>query len=217
MPYRRSYGRRSRRPMRRRRRRVMRRRPMTAGRVRRIVDAELKVRDLGVGPVDIPTLTGNVTLISNVAQGDLNTQRSGNWIKPVSWMGCFTVTGNVAQALTTSLFRIGLVCWKENQEVNPLTLVKFMQDTSAPHQQYNIENKGQFKIMWSRTGIVSNDINNPQFQKMYRFYVKPTTKILFDGAGQRNNHLFLFGYSQIAAAADPPTYQFDTRIRYTDS
>ena len=72
-----------------------RRRPMTTGRVKRIIDAELKVRDLGVGPVPIPLGTGSFVHITSIGQGDLNTERAGNWIKPTSWMGTITVQGNV--------------------------------------------------------------------------------------------------------------------------
>jgi len=92
-----------------------------------------------------------------------------------------------------------------------------MQDVTAPHQQYNVENKGQFKILWSRTGILSNQDSNPQYLKILRFYVKPSMKVLFDDAAFKNNHLFIFAYTDVDTAADPPTLSFDTRLRYTDS
>ncbi len=171
----RNVGRRVPRRARRPRRRFNRRRkPMTAGKVKRIIDAELKVRDLGVGPIPIPSVTGDLTQISDVVQGDLNTQRQGNWIKPVTWMATLVVEADSANVNATSQFRIGCFVWKENQDVDPATLLKLVQDTSAPHQQFNIESKGSFKILWSRTGIVSNDVANPQFQKVFRFYVKPS-------------------------------------------
>ncbi len=222
MPFRRSYGsrfNRGRKPMRRRRRNY-RRKPMTVGRVKRIVGAELKFRDLGVGPIPIPSVDGIVIQISDVAQGDTATQREGNWIKPTTWMGTFTVEGNpaaTAAGIQTAQFRIACVCWKENQTNDPILLSKVMQDTSAPHQQYNIQSKGSFKILWSRTGIVSNDDNNPQFQKMLRFYVKPPMKVLFDAADSRKYHLFIIAFSEVAGASNPPSISFDTRLRFTDS
>ncbi len=195
-----------------------RRRPMTSGRVKRIIDAELKVRDLGVGPVDIPAGAGSVVHISNIGQGDLNTERNGNWIKPTSFMGTITLQGNeVADAGLVPQFRVAVVCWKENQTLNPLELGKLVQDTFAPHQQFNIENKGQFKVLWSRTGILSNQDINPQYLKVLRFYVKPPMKVLYDNAAFKNNHLFIVAFSDVDAAANPPMYSFDTRLRYTDS
>ncbi len=168
--FRRKFTRRRRRPL-RRRRRVPPRRAMTAGKVKRIIDAELKVRDLGVGPLLIPSITGQVIHISVIGQGDANTERNGNWIKPTSWMGTITLQGNnvLAGDGIISQYRVGIVCWKENETLNPLELGSLMQDTAAPHQQFNIENKGQFKILWSRTGILSNDEDNPQFLKVHRF------------------------------------------------
>ncbi len=214
--------RRQRRGIRRRRllgggKRRMRRAPMTVGKVKRIVGAELKFRDLGIGPIPIPFVTGDITQISNIAIGDTASTRDGNWIKPVTWMGTITVEGDSASANVTAQFRIGAIVWKENQNVDPLTLTKLMQDVAAPHQQFNIQSKGSFKVLWSRTGLVSNNPDNPQFQKVLRFYVRPPQKILYDGADFRKFHLFIFGYSDVDVAANPPTYAFDTRLRFTDS
>jgi len=214
MPYRRKTR------FKRRRKRFRRttRRPMTTGRVIRIIDAELKVRDLGVSLQTMPNGSGSVTLISNVGQGDLNTQRDGNWIKPITWMGTITVIANAAdKANSTVPYRIGCVVWMENNDINDLTLAKVMQDNFAPHQQFNIENKGQFKVLWSRTGILSTDPTNVRFQVVHKFYLKPRLKILFDAADLKNNHLFIFGYSDVDAIASPPSMRFDTRLRFTDS
>ncbi len=217
MPFNKSYRKYKRKQ---RRRPYMRRRynvRMTAGKVKRIISAELKFRDLGVGPVPIPAITGHIAHVTNVAQGDLATERQGNWIKPVTFMGTITLEGNNAQIQPTSQFRVGCLVWKENQDVDALTLPKFVQDTIAPHQQFNIQAKGSFKILWSRVGIVSNDFNNPQFQKVLRFYVKPSMKVLYDAALFRKYHIFMFAYSDRAAADDPPDYSFDVRLRFTDS
>ncbi len=216
----RSSGRRVSRKARRARRRRPRRirRPMTTGRVKRIIDAELKVNDLSVEGVAIPSVTGSIIQISNVAQGDSNMQRNGNWIKPITWMGTITLQGNpLADADTISLFRIGCVVWKENQNLNPVTIAQIMQETTDPHQQYNIENKGQFKILWSRTGILSNQNRNPQFLKVFRFYLRPSMKVLFDDADSKNNHLFIFAYTDIDTVDNLPDLAFSIRLRFTDS
>ncbi len=215
--HRKTVARRGRRAVRRRRYRRPAMSMVSARFVRRIVDAELKFRDLGVGPVDLPTINGNITHISNVSTGDSASERTGNWIKPVTWMGTITVEADAANTNETVQYRIGCVCWKENQDANPIELVKLMQDTSAPHQYYNIQNKGQFKVLWSRTGILSTNIDNSKFQEVHKFYIKGMQKILFNNADFKNNHLFIFGYSDIPTASDPPRYSFDTRLRYTDS
>lgn len=205
-------------PRRARMGRRRRRRPMTTGRVKRIVDAELKFFDLGIGPVSIPSGVGSVVHLSNIAQGDSSSQRTGNWIKPVTFMGTLTIFANLTDVVNATVaYRVGVFYWKENQDLNPVTLAKIMQDTTAPHQQYKVTNKGQFKILWSRTGILSNDPANPRFQAIHKFYVKPRLKNLYEGGGPRNNQLFIFAYSEVDALNDPPSYSFDARLRYTDS
>ncbi len=214
MPYpRKRFSRR--RPM--RRKRTYRRKPMTAGRVKRIVAAELKTRDLGVGPSAIPTVTGNVVLISGISQGDNATERNGNWIKPVSFHGTLNVQGNTVSMATHAEIRVGCLIWNENQEMDPCSLDKFMEDTSSPYQGYKVAAKGQFKILWSRNCIVSNNSSNSQHFKQLSFYVKPSRKILYEAANNRKFHVFMFAYSNIAGESNPPTWSFDVRLRYTDS
>ncbi len=192
--------------------------PMTAGKVKRIIDAELKVKDNAVEDVPIPTVLGSINRLSQVDQGDNNDQRTGNWIKPVALMGQITVVGNnAAPPGDVPLFRIGIACWKENETLNAFSINQIAQDTTDPHQGYSVENKGQFKILWSRTGILSNHNQNPQYQKTFRFYVKPSAKVLFDDAAAKNNQLFFFGWSDVDTLADPPVVTYSTRLRYTDS
>lgn len=199
-------------------RRKYRRPPMTKGKVMRIIDAELKLRDLGVGPNAIPSITGQISQITAIGQGDLNTQRTGNWIKPTTLFGQVTLKGNIgAAAGVTPLYRVGIACWKQDETANPFALAQVMQNTNSPHQGYRISNKGQFKILWSRTGVLSSQEDNPKFVVTHSFYLKPVLKILYEAAADKNNHLFLFAYSDILAAASPPTIVFDLRLRYTDS
>ncbi len=200
------------RPMRRRRR------PMTTGKVKRIIDAELKFVDVDLGPLAIPNTLGVVTPISSgIAQGDAVNERNGNWIKPVTLYGTIVINGNSGANVDTSFFRHMIVVWKENETNNPIDLQQIVQSVVFPHQGFNVQNKGQYRVLWSRTGIVSNNIDNSQFQKMYRFYVKPSMKILYDGAAEKNNQLFFLSFSDINAAGNPPDVEFSLRLRYTDS
>jgi len=191
---------------------------MTAGRVKRIIDAELKMHDVSANNIALDNLIGLQTSLSNIAQGDQNTQRTGNWIKPISLMGTMTIIGVDGLAVEASKVRVSIVCWKENQDTDPIVLARILQDVSRPHQQYNVESKGSFKILWSRVFNVVNQDNNPQFLRTFRFYVKPSMKVLFDDADQRKYHLFLVASSDKAAlSGDEPLISFDTRLRYTDS
>ncbi len=216
------FAKRSRRFTNRRRRRMPRRRvtgrAMTTGRVKRIIDAELKFIDLDLGPLPMPSVTGDVAPITGtIGLGELVNNRIGNWIKPVTWYCTITVEGNPLSDATTALYRLIAVLWKENEDINGIALNKIVQSVVFPHQGFRVQNKGQFKILWSRTGILSNNTDNPQFQKMHRFYVKPSMKALYDGVDSRNNQLFLILFSDTDIEDDPPTFEFSSRLRFTDS
>ncbi len=197
----------------------LRRRIMTPGKVKRIIDAELKFTDVDLGPLDIPNAVGVVTPITvGIAQGDAVNQRNGNWIKPVTLYGTIVTNGNAANgAEETVFFRHMIVVWKENETNNPIDLAQIVQSTVFPHQGFNVQNKGQYRVLWSRTGILSTNPDNPQFQKMHRFYVKPSMKVLYDGNAPKNNQLFFLSFSDINGLSDPPNVEFSLRLRYTDS
>ncbi len=197
----------------------MRRRIMTTGKVKRIIDAELKFVDVDIGPLDMPNTLGVVTPITvGINQGDAVNQRNGNWIKPVTLYGTIVVNGNEANIIEeTIFFRLMIVVWKENETNNPILLNQVVQSVVFPHQGFNVQNKGQYRVLWSRTGILSTNSDNPQFQKMLRFYVKPSMKVLYDGNAPKNNQLFFLAFSDIDVATNPPSVEFSLRLRFTDS
>lgn len=195
--------------------RLSRRRPMTVGKVKRIIDAELKVQDSNVSRLATPSVGGFRVHLTNIDVGDSNDERTGNWIKPTALMGTVVMIGDAAQASILSRFKVYVVQWRESDDLNPATNEKIVQDSTNPHQQFNIESKGQFKILWSWNGFVLNNPDNSQFAKMKRFYVKPPRKVLYDDDVFKKEHLFIFAYSD--QALNPPLISYGIRLRYTDS
>lgn len=198
------------------------RRGMTARRVKKIaikaIAQELKDRDLSIEGAPMPTVTGSVIPITGpIAQGDTFRQRSGNWIQPQFFDGKITIQADAANLDETVLYRVMVVQWNESEDLNGISLTKLMDDTSDPHQGYNIESKGQFKILWSRSGILSTSIENPRFQEYLTFRVKPPKRVLWAGEVDKNGHLFIVSYSDVATGNNPPTITFSVRLRYTDS
>ncbi len=192
-------------------------RPMTSGKVRRIIDAELKVSDLNIGLLAMPDTVGARFHLSNISLGDANTERTGNWIKPVSLMGTLIVQAQLGTSVTTPRFKVFVVQWREDAVLNTPDLVKIVQDVVEPHQQFNVESKGQFKILWSWTGTVVPNADNPQFVKTKRFYLKPPRKILYDDDVLKKEQLYLFGFSDVDGLDNPPFISGNIRLRYTDS
>ncbi len=185
--------------------------------VRSIVDAEIKVRDLSIAPVAILTTGQLVNITLGIGQGDLFTQRNGNWIKPTSMYGTFAIAGNAGNANLLSEYRMYVVCWKEDESVNAATPDKIVTDVTDPFQGYNIPNKGQFQILYTKTGVISNDVDNAMNIHIHKFSIKSNklSKVLYSGAGVKNNQIFIGAFS--SEAADAPLWRFTTRIRFTDS
>ncbi len=166
MVFHRTFGRisRKRRSMGRRRfarRRRFTRRPMTSGKVLRLIDAELKFHDINIKQVNAPSSEGLIVNLSDIQQGDGFNERIGNWIKPVALMGTVTVQGDPAADDPLSQFRVSIVQWRENQDVDDISLIKLVQNVVQPYQQYNVQSKGAFKILWSWVGNVVNNDDNP--------------------------------------------------------
>ncbi len=199
-----------------RRRRTRGRRPrMTTGRVKRIIDAELKFKDEFIANLAMPSGAGIIVNLSGIDQGDSQSERIGNWIKPVTLYGTLNVQADEANAEPNQPFRIMIVQWRENQDNDPISLLSLVQNVNEPFQGYNIQSKGSFKILHTWVSTVIGNTDNSQYIKTHRFYVKPSTKILFDDTLQRKYNLFLVAFSDKALLA--PTLFGNVRLRYTDS
>ncbi len=194
MPYRPSY--RTRRRTRRRMRRSRgRKRPMTASRVKRIINAELKY-DLQALDLAIPSGTGDIIHLTNIALGDTQVTRTGNWIAPQVYHGNLVVKGNAAALPGTDSFliRAGIFQWMNDVQFDPPALAQVVHSTAAPLGPLSLLNKGSFKQVWGRTFAVLNDIQNPQYLKKLSFYVKlgSRPKTLFDGGNDKKFHYYFF-------------------------
>ena len=210
-----------------RKRRVLRkRRPrrsiITRSTVKRLIGAELKKRDLGVDFNEVPTITGMMTHISGIDQGDTNITRNGNWIRPVVLNGKVVCIGNSSNAVFATKMRVGVLLWKNDFTVDVPTITKVISDTSNPLSPFSLINKGSFSILWTRNIVLSNDKSNPNAQQQLTFYLKLSKypKTLFAGtaaADSKKYHYFFFALSDEETKANPPSLSFHTSLRYTDS
>lgn len=223
MPYRSSYRRpsgRRRRPM-RRRRRYTRGRHMTASRVKRIINAELKFNVQSLDSAVTPTAGDIIALTSGIALGDAQTQRTGNWINPQNYHGNLVVKGNqAAMVLGTDSFllRAGVFQWLNDQQFDPPDLNQIVHDPLAPLGPLSLLNKGSFKQVWGRTFVIMNDDDNSQFIKKFPIYVKlgRRPKALFDGGNPKKYQYFFFIHSD-SIILENPFFSLDSVLRYTDS
>ncbi len=218
MPYNRST--RKRRYMRRNKRSTRRRSmPMTVGRVKRIISAELKqkVTDFDFIPIRIGMPI--VTHVSDIALGDLSTDRNGNWVQPINMHGYVTITGTAGATVETLQVRVGLFRWMNDQSVDPPDLSQIVNDPGNPSGPFSFKDKNSFKILWSRFVNVQNNPDSPQFLKTLRYYVRlgRSQKALYDNAMFKKYQLFFFALADGLVVGDEAQVSLTNTLRFTDS
>lgn len=205
---------RRRRPMRKRRTRAM-----TVGKVKRIISAELKfdVSDFDLTPVRIGQPI--VTHLSDIAQGDTASERSGNWIQPINMHGYVTLTGSPGATADTLQARVGVLRWLNDASVDAPTIAKIVFDPGNPSGPFSFTNKQSFKILWSRFVNIQTNPDSPQFLKTMRYYVRigRGPKVLYDGTAIKKNQLYFFALADGLAAGDDVNISLTNSLRYTDS
>lgn len=219
MPYRnfRRNRRRSRYPKRSRGRRYPMKH-MTSSKVRRIIDAELKRFVLGV-TAEAPAVVGDNQLLTHlINQGVESNQRIGDWIKVINIHGTLQVEGRDEGGQVVGV-RAFIIRWNEDFTHHTPTLEDLVNNTVAPHGQYNFDSRKQFKVVWSKNFQVVNKDNNPQYTKLFPFYLRlgGGPKTLYDGVGPRKYQYQFFIFSDTDDAEQIPQYRLDAVTRYTDS
>ncbi len=204
-----------------RRKRYSRRRsmPMTVGRVKRIISAELKQNVTDFDFIDVRVGTALITHLSNIGQGDLSTNRIGNWLQPINMHGYVTVTGTVGASVETLQVRVGVFRWMNDQSVDPPDIGQIVNDTANPSGPFSFRDKNSFKILWSRFVNVQTNADSPQFLKTLRYYVRlgRSQKTLYDAAEFKKYQLFFFALGDGLVAGDDVQVSLTNTLRYTDS
>ena len=202
--------------------RPRRSRPMTVGKVKRIISAELKFlsKDLTDQPFNVAPTGAFILPLSDVPQGDSNQERDGNRITPVNVHGHITLFGDPAGAGDAfTNVKITILRWLEDASSTPPTAALLMQDVANLGGSYNIDNKGMFKVLYSRYFVLVNNEDNPSVRKTFRYYIKLSGKTLFDGAANTDLkkfqiYLILQSNSNTATAS---LADVNNTFRFTDS
>ncbi len=195
-------------------------RVMTVGKVKRIISAELKVstvaNDFASISVALPMV---VPLTNNIAQGDTNLQRTGNWIQPITYHGYVTVRGINNATENSNGVRIMILRWKNDESVDPALVNKVVEDSADPFASFKFTQKGAFTVLYSRVFNIVNQQNNPQFLKTYRFKVPLSRgqRTLYDGATPKKYQLFFMAFSDALIVAEEPELTISSTLRWTDS
>ncbi len=202
-------------------RRRLVRKPVNKGQVKRIIGAELKKSELAFGAATIPSISGVVVNVSNINLGESFNERNGNWVKPVMLQGYVAFRGNPVQfgdqASVTA--RVAIIRWNNDIEFEPPSIVRIMSDTSNPMCPFNLRSKGSFKVLWTRVCLLSNNDDNTTSTLLYRFRIRLSgaPKMTWDENTQKKFSYFLIAYSEVPTEEAPPTLEFCSNLRYTDS
>ncbi len=195
-------------------------RAMTVGKVKRIISAELKVSTVAndFAPISV-ALPMVVPLTNNIAQGDTNLQRTGNWIQPITYHGYVTVRGINNATENSNGVRIMILRWKNDESVDPALVNKVVEDPADPFASFKFTQKGAFTVLYSRVFNIVNQQNNPQFLKTYRFKVPLSRgqRTLYDGATPKKYQLFFMAFSDALIVAEEPELTISSTLRWTDS
>ncbi len=191
-----------------------------ARRVRRVVQAELKFQ---IGGFQVSPVVGAPSQVdvTNIALGQTQTTRIGNWIRPVTIHGNIVVNGDITVPRTADTYgiRIGYAVWKNDESSDPFSAARIMQVAASPGGPFNILEKGAFQVLWSRFLVVVNNTDNSQVTKKLRFKINlgRIPKTLYDGANQKKYQIFFFALSDDVTGTQPVTIFVDHVFRYTDS
>lgn len=207
----------------RRKRRPTRRftkKPMTVGRVKRIISAELKLSLVGNDFIVISIASPMIISLTNgIVQGDTNMQRTGNWLQPITYHGYVTVRGVNNSPQISNNVRCGIIRWKNDESMDPALVNKIVQDPASPGASFKFTNKGAFTVLWSRFFNIVHSDQNPQFLKTYRWKVSlgRGQKVLYDAATPKKYQLFFFAFSDSTVDVESPSLAIDSTLRWTDS
>ncbi len=192
------------------------RKPMTSGRVKRIIGAELKFKTVSLGGAVFNTANPRMIKLTDISQGNGANEREGNRITPVNCHGNLTCVADPAGATDTINVRVCILRWNEDASLGDPTEAILMNNITQLGGAFNIGNKGMFKILWSRYFVLVNDKQNPSFKKTFRYYIRTSApKILYDGAATAKKYqIYLAAFAE---TADSPQITFDNTFRFTDS
>lgn len=186
-------------------------------RVRGATGQELNyVNDVFFGP--IASIIPFVNPMSNPFPGTSQTQRVGNWIKPVSLSGRVLMTAP-EEGVPVNMTALAFIVLFHNDLTDhpPLASQDFLLVPTRPSSPWNVLRKDQFTVVWSQFFNLVSDKASPYFNQeaAFRIDLEEAPQITFDGDDLKKNHLLFCATSSSDGA--PATVQCDFLFRYSDS
>lgn len=228
------YGRRRATTYGRKKKYVMYRRPASSAgfkaKVQRAVGAELKYLAVNATYQASQDQANAYVRFGAIGQGLGQSQRIGNWITPKFMHGTVRVRGNplaledgAEPAHLTWTIRIGILVYLDSRQGASDLTSDLLQDSARPGGPFKVALKGEFRVLWSRITVVSNNNDNDYFTRTFKYSLKLASlgKALYEGSDaedQTRGQLLFFAMSDASSPpAFPPFIDMDGMFRYTDA
>jgi hypothetical protein len=156
--------------------------------------------------------SGNVYSLSDVSQGDGDSNRTGDQVTPTN----LEFRAQVLAGDASNLFRIIIFRWNPSDSSAPTvtSILQGVASTNAPLSALNRDNyRGKlFDVLLDR--LISVDTYNPSACLSEMIKLNAQKKLAYTAAGTTGmGKIYILAVSDSAAAAHP-SLQFDTRLNY---
>lgn len=179
-----------------------------ANKLRRELRPAIKTRDISVSD-SIDNTTLGTHQVSNVNDGELDEERTGNDIRSKSTELKFTITKHATPA--TTIVRISYIKYESSAEPSAGGVYD---GGLGINNMKNLDNKS--KIHFYKDQYITLTTDNPVYQgtyyKKHNFVTQFTNNL---GTGRANNHLW-FLYQSDQASATAPSLTLESRYRFTN-
>lgn len=182
--------------------------------VKSMVNVEYKVKQDSSGTFNIDT-TGTTELLSGMEEGDDNTQRNGRSIKATSlW-----IKGKMYFNPAGTNYQRGRILLVQDMHGDGSTcaLIDVLESASVD-AFVNLQNTDRYKIHYNKEIILTAERPVYQFSK----FIKKKSKLEFIGTSSIASscgagHYWLLTIGNVSSGSNPPTANYQWRMRYIDN
>lgn len=184
-----------------------------ASKVYRFVNTEIKFHDVTTTATAIPN-TGTINGLSAVAQGDGQSTRDGDSLKPLHLTIRGSVTNNTTNNRTT-LARI--IVFRGKQENGVGFSATDILETSTVYSPKNYTDRFRTKILMDKVIPVPPNNNNSYSPKLWNFSTKIIGHVNYSAASTsiEDGGIYILYLSD--QATNPPTMDYYARLTYVDN
>lgn len=181
-----------------------------------MINSEKHVHDVQINNA---TTSGSVLALSNVAQGDTDSTRTGNSFLAKSIYAQLQLVGNVNQIVT----QVRLMIVRDNQQVGDSapTVANILDASAISYLQAPLssEEKGRFTVLHDSLNVLSQKFTTDTPLKTKKIWCPMNKHIRFNGTGAsdiQKNGLYLVIIHD-ATSTNYPTIYGNSRLSFYDN